>query len=389
MSGTLHHLGLFVPGPHFGANESNPKGFFESRWAVKFHKTLEAAAGINDFDSRPEAVDRAREAVTPKMREQLATFLGKHVADHPQVVVKDPRSVWAQGLWRDAARDAGMEIRYISMLRHPAEVVGSRATYYAGQRDEEQRRRYVTISVARWINGSIISERETRGQARAFVRYNDLLEDWRPVLARLRDELGLTYDGDLATGVPSPVDDFIDPDLRRHQVTWDELEVPTELRDVAQQVWEDVSALGDAGGRRRRLGRPRRAGRALRTTLRGLRRHRPRRPRDRAHRRQAAGRRREADGAEEHAEAQAGLAPAAACLGRGDARRPGRRPGTCSRSSPDGRSARSAARARPRAAVGQTLFHADRSRPSHSASRSFHGWKCSTIRALVSMGSGG
>lgn len=248
MSGTLHHLGLFVPGPHFGANESNPKGFFESRWAVKFHKALEAAAGIDDFDSRPEAVDRARQAVTPEMREALVTFLGKHVADHPQVVVKDPRSVWAQGLWREAARDAGMEIRYVSMLRHPAEVVGSRATYYAGRRDEEQRRRYVTISVARWINGSIISERETRGQARAFVRYNDLLEDWRPVLTRLRDGLGLTYDGDLATGVPSPVDDFIDPSLRRHQVTWDELEVPTELRDVAQQVWEDVSALGDAGG---------------------------------------------------------------------------------------------------------------------------------------------
>jgi hypothetical protein len=40
MSGTLHHLGLHVPGPYLGSNESNPKGFFESRWAVRFHKRL-------------------------------------------------------------------------------------------------------------------------------------------------------------------------------------------------------------------------------------------------------------------------------------------------------------------------------------------------------------
>ncbi len=40
MSGTLHHLGLHVPGPYLGANESNPKGFYESRWSVRFHNDL-------------------------------------------------------------------------------------------------------------------------------------------------------------------------------------------------------------------------------------------------------------------------------------------------------------------------------------------------------------
>ena len=55
MSGTLHHLGLFVPGPYLGANASNPKGFYESRWAIKFHKRITAAAGIttSTADRRP------------------------------------------------------------------------------------------------------------------------------------------------------------------------------------------------------------------------------------------------------------------------------------------------------------------------------------------------
>jgi hypothetical protein len=182
------------------------------------------------------------------MRQDLVSFLGEHVADGPQLVVKDPRSVWAQALWRDAAAEVGLEIRYISMLRHPAEVIGSRSTYYASQADAAKRRAYEMFSIGRWVNNSIISERETRGQLRAFVRYTDLLEDWRPVLGRVGDELGLTFNTDLTSAERHPVDDFIDPGLRRHQVTWDDLGIPAELQDVAQRIWEDLSVLGDRAG---------------------------------------------------------------------------------------------------------------------------------------------
>lgn len=247
MSGTLHHLGLHVPGPYLGANESNPKGFFESKWAVSFHKGITKAAGINDFDSRPAAFDRAQQAITPAMRQHLVDFLTEQAGHSDQVVVKDPRSVWGQTLWREAAAEAGLEIRYISMLRHPAEVVGSRATYYANADDAEQRRRYEAFNVARWVNSSVISERETRGHQRGFVRYTDLLEDWRPVLAGLGTDLGLRYDADLSVR-PNPVDEFIDPDLRRHRVTWDELQIPTELQDVAERIWQDLDVLADAHG---------------------------------------------------------------------------------------------------------------------------------------------
>ena len=243
MSGALHHLGLHVPGPYLGANESNPKGFFESRWAVRFHKQITEAASIHEFDSRPDAFDLAQAAVTDQMRDRLRDFLGRECSGHDQVVVKDPRSVWTQGLWRAAASELGVDIRYISMLRHPAEVVGSRTTYYAHPTDEARRRSYETFNVARWINGSLVSERETRGQSRAFVSYVDLLTDWRPVLVGLGDDLGLRYDVDVAGGEKSAVDEFIDPGLRRHHVTWDDLEVPDSLRELADQVWTGLLEL--------------------------------------------------------------------------------------------------------------------------------------------------
>jgi hypothetical protein len=137
----------------------------------------------------------------------------------------------------------GVDIRYVSMLRHPAEVVGSRTTYYAGSRDEAGRLRYQTASVARWVNSTLITERETRGERRAFVLYPDLLEDWRGVFRTIEGPLGLRLNADLGTREPHPVDDFIDPALRRHQVSWDEIEIPASLRVVADDVWEAVSRL--------------------------------------------------------------------------------------------------------------------------------------------------
>jgi hypothetical protein len=243
MSGTFDQLGLHVPGPYLGANRSNPKGFFESTWSVTFHKQITSGSGINDFDARPEAFDLAQGAVTEELRAELRKFLTRESAEHEQVVVKDPRSVWAQKVWQEAAEQAGLEIVFISMLRHPAEVVGSRTTYYARAADEAAQRSYETFNVARWVNSSLVSERETRGQRRAFVSYVDLLVDWRPVLAGLAEDLGLTYNVDVAGGGASGVDEFIDPDLRRHQVTWDDLEVPASLQSIAQAVWDDLLAL--------------------------------------------------------------------------------------------------------------------------------------------------
>ena len=252
MSGTFHHLGLHVPGPYLGSNESNPKGFFESQWSVRFHNKLTERAGVHIFDSRPQALAKVQAAITPRDRERLGAFLAEQAAVSDQVVVKDPRTVWVQDLWREVAADHGLDIRYVSMLRHPAEVVGSRTTYYAkvGESSsadaEAERRQYAIFNVARWINNSLVNERETRGQRRAFVRYTDLLDDWRPVLAALHDDLGLRYDLDGAEA--RAVDDFIDPGLRRHTVTWEELDVPQEVQDLGQAVWEALQPLADDGG---------------------------------------------------------------------------------------------------------------------------------------------
>ena len=247
MSGTMHHLGLSVPGPYLGANRSNPKGFFESRWSVQFHKRIHRRARINDFDARLGALDDVREATTQESVAELDAWLAEQDAD--QLVLKDPRTVWHQRLWADRAAANGRAIRYLSMLRHPAEVVGSRETYYLSRgKIALDERAYRISNVGRWVSGNLVNERETRGYERAFVRYTDLLDDWRGVAGRLRDDLGLAYNTDVASTQHHEVDDFIEPDLRRVRVSWDDLEVPAELRAVAQAPWETLVLLAHNHG---------------------------------------------------------------------------------------------------------------------------------------------
>ena len=241
MSGTLHHLGLHVPGPFLGANESNPKGFFESRWAVRFHNALAEAAGIYVFDARPEAVRRVQAVITEEHHARLGRFLDEHLEAGRTTVVKDPRTVWTQQLWREEARARDARIGYVAMLRHPAEVAASRSTYYADGTSAEERQRYQTASVARWVNNTLISESQTRGESRSFVSYTDMLSNWRAVMRRLASQLHLDYPVDL--DAPNPADDFVDPGLRRHEASWDEMSVPTALRDLAQDVWTVMQDL--------------------------------------------------------------------------------------------------------------------------------------------------
>ena len=156
--------------------------------------------------------------------------------------------MWTQRLWAEAASDAGREIRYLSMLRHPAEVVSSRTTYYAHySRAAEGPRQQASLNLMRWLNTTLVCERETRGAVRSFVDYADLLKDWRPILSRVGTELGLRYDPPVEV-VPHPVDGFIDPDLRRHDPSWDDVPVPHALREMAQQAWASYSTLVDSGG---------------------------------------------------------------------------------------------------------------------------------------------
>lgn len=242
MSGTLQTLGLHVPQPEVVADATNPKGFGEPQWAVDFHEELLRRSNVAVSDSRPRAwLDAAEMGADHGTRQRAADWLSGHFDASDELVVKDPRAAWFLGLWRAAADRCEAQTSYVTMLRPVTEVVGSKKKYYdAAQGD-------VTRTGA-WINMMLHTERATRGERRRFVRYGDLLSDWTVPVFELGEAFDLSGVKTAMANDIAAVHSFIDPTLRRVQLTWDDVAVPTRLRDLAEETWQALNSLADVDG---------------------------------------------------------------------------------------------------------------------------------------------
>ena len=243
MSGALQTLGAHVPQPEVSADDTNSKGSGESRWVVDFHEQLLRRSNVQVSDARPQAwFEAGKLATDEKIRENLYSWLGGEFAGgHNEIVLKDPRLAWFIGLWRSAALRCTATPTYVMMLRPVAEVVGSQQPYYAQRFDEVSR-------TAAWVNVVLHTERGTRGSQRAFVRYRELLRDWTVPLFELGELFDLHSVKSATANDIRLVHNFIDPTPRRGSITWDDIDVPKSLREIAEESWQALNGLADPGG---------------------------------------------------------------------------------------------------------------------------------------------
>jgi hypothetical protein len=243
VAGTLKRLGLHIPQPEVQADERNPRGYYEPQWIADFHKEWLGEISVRTIDTRPHAGEVAMATVTPEREETLRFWLSEELAARPPgevVVIKETRAYWVYPLWQRVAAATGAGLISLTMLRHPAQVVRSRDSAYLTGRSEELRLQRETANVAGWMNSVFVTERATRDNPRAFVPYDDLVEDWRSAIGRAGKQLGIDP-GDL--GPPHPVDEFITPALNRSSDAWDGLRVPDSLQEMAEQTWAAASNL--------------------------------------------------------------------------------------------------------------------------------------------------
>lgn len=246
-AGTLKRLGLHVPEPEIQPNPTNPSGFYEPRWVVDFHTRMLERAAVRTLDESPGARGRAeRIGAKPGVRKKLHQWLGEALGQAPQLIIKDPRTTWFSAMWIEAAQEYGIAPGFVTMLRHPAEVSGSRQTYYGKDSSGAQRRADDIVRIGGWINVALGAELASRGSQRSFVRYTDLVTEWRSTLTRVGKDLELAFSPSIETD-PHPVDEFIDPDLRRIRIDWDDLDVPDALREVGERAWQVLSRLAVEG----------------------------------------------------------------------------------------------------------------------------------------------
>jgi hypothetical protein len=243
LAGVLGQLGLHIPQPEVRADTTNPKGFGEPRWVVDFHRRLMQERRVLVFDARPVAAWEATRAASADAgtRDELRAWLGDQLGQAETVVVKDPRSGWFLPLWTETARDLDTATSFVTMLRHPSEILASARRSYGDWQSDASR-------AAAWINVMLETERATRGERRAFVRYEDLLGDWAREVARVGEEADVPPLAGLERGAHPDVDEFVDPSLHRSRIGWDDHQVPERVRDMADEVWDHLQALARADG---------------------------------------------------------------------------------------------------------------------------------------------
>lgn len=242
MAGILRQLGLHVPQPEVVPDETNPRGFAEPQWLVEFHDELLRRSNVQVSDARPRAwFEASRPATREGVRQRATEWLEQQFAEHDDLILKDPRLSWFLGLWRVAAIRVGATPCFATMLRPPTEVVGSKQKYYNGRLSNAH-------GAAAWVNMMLHTERATRGSDRVFVRYHDLLDDWTSSVVRTGDALDLRRIQTASADGMRRVHNFIDPALRRVTLTWEDVEVPGRLRELAEATWVTLNRLAESGG---------------------------------------------------------------------------------------------------------------------------------------------
>lgn len=242
LAGALRTLGMHIPQPEVAPDETNPRGLFESQWVVDLHTMLLERCHVQAGDARPKAWFRTGKVNTnEETRAELHAWLRAQFEEADELLVKDPRMTWFLGLWRSAAMRCEAQPAYVTMLRPVTELLGSRQPY------DDSRVGHLS-RVAGWVNTSLHTERATRGSARAYVRYADLVADWTRPVHEVGVRFGLDSVRKAHTNDLRQVHDFVDPALHRVQLTWDDVEVPARLRELAQESWTHLDRLADPDG---------------------------------------------------------------------------------------------------------------------------------------------
>jgi hypothetical protein len=242
LTGILGQLGVHIPQPEVRADDTNPRGFGEPRWVVDFHTRLLRRRRVTVNDARPAAWASATAAgEEPAAYAALRDWLAGQLAQADAIVVKDPRTVWFLPLWKRCAADLGVAPSFVTMLRPPPETLASARKSYGTWQSEASR-------AAAWVNVALETERLTRDARRAFVRYEDLLGDWAREVARVGERLQLPLLRDVDRSAHPQVDGFVDPTLHRSRVTWEDVKVPAQLRDLAEDAWQRLQSLAGADG---------------------------------------------------------------------------------------------------------------------------------------------
>jgi hypothetical protein len=215
----------------------NDQGFWESLAVAKIHDLLLHLLGSAWHDPFP-LPDRWIEAdATQQAKRALAEEVRKDFVDSRLFVVKDPRITRLLPIWLEILDQLAIEPIVVIPVRNPLEVAASLES-----RDQLSTAR----SLLMYVRGYLEVELQSRGRRRLFVRYDQLLDDWRPFATRLADVAGSQM------AVPSPdqaaeIGGFLRFALRHHRYSRADLAAARDVAAMVVEMFDRMRETADSG----------------------------------------------------------------------------------------------------------------------------------------------
>lgn len=217
------------------AEGNNESGFWEHMEAVDINQRLLNHLGRNWWDTRRMPADWLDTPIARASRARIAEFAAREFAGSPLWAVKDPRICRLLPLWINGLRDAGVALRLVFMLRHPAEVAAS-----LNRRDGLSEAETAQLLLSHFFEAAQASA----GLPRAVLTYDALLQDWRGCIDRIGNELGLALETEeTPEAVAAQVEAFLNPAARHHRAAGDE---PADAPSLNAQVFRLGAAAADS-----------------------------------------------------------------------------------------------------------------------------------------------
>ena len=203
---TLSLLGAALPDDLIPSNEGNPHGHWEPRDMVDLNDRMLADAGSDLYGVRDIASAWFDSAAALAFGDEAARLIGGFFSGESLVVLKDPRTALLAPVWNRALALGGFRVVHVLPLRHPADVAASLRRRHL--KDFPYDAWLKPRGEAVWLRYVLAAVRGSRGHERVFVRYGDLLADWRREVGRVGAELGIRWPG-LGTAREAEIDAFL------------------------------------------------------------------------------------------------------------------------------------------------------------------------------------
>lgn len=236
MGGVLARLGAQAPRSLMVPTADNPRGYFESSELMKLHDQLLRSAGSrwNDWGLfNPEWVESH---VAANFQEQLKSVLEAEFGTSRLFLVKDPRISRFLPFWLRTLAEMQIAPKVVIPLRHPLAVARSLEA-----RDHFGRAKSLLL----WLRHMLDAEAASRGLERTFVRFDDLLLDWKGQARKIARDLALKWPR-MSGDTEADIEQFLSSELRHHVVERDALPESSDALRWTADAYAALNQLVDA-----------------------------------------------------------------------------------------------------------------------------------------------